>query len=86
MDDRVFKTQVAPQLIEDWRDGHWLINHLRRATRGFLDADIWASWQRVYMFMMAAGVHYTVTPDSDPNAGDYAMLPTERPLPISPIP
>jgi hypothetical protein len=79
LDRAIFEDQIAPQLIVDWRVGHWLINRFRKRADGTLDVDVYQNWQRVYVLMIARNVKHDEVEDSDPDAGDYARLLERRP-------
>jgi hypothetical protein len=82
LDDAIFVDQIAPQLVVDWRIGHWLINDIRRLPNGSVDVGVYENWQRVYMRMIRRNVPRDEVPDSDEDAGDYALLPD---LPRAPL-
>ena len=65
LNQSIFRQQIAPTLMEDWRAAHWLVNYLRM-DKGVVDKDVWHQWQAVYCRMIQARVLYTAVPDSDP--------------------
>lgn len=78
LDDAIFEDQIGPQLVVDWRIGHWLVNYLRVRSTGRLDVDVYGNWQRVYVKMIERPIQFDPATDSDPHAGDYDLL---QPLP-----
>jgi hypothetical protein len=80
LDDAIFVDQIAPHLMVDWRVGHWLINRIRKRPDGSLDVGVYENWQKVYVRMIRRNIAYDAVDDSDPDAGDYALLPDPRPL------
>jgi hypothetical protein len=79
LDDAIFVDQLAPELIYRWRVAHWLINYYRELPDGTLDVGLYAKWQTAYTRMVDRNVAYDAVEDSDPDAGDYALLPDTSP-------
>jgi len=79
LDKQIFVDQVAPELVYYWRQAHWLINYFRELPDGSLDVHVYDKWQTVYVRMIRQNLLYDSVEDSDPDAGDYALLPDQRP-------
>jgi hypothetical protein len=67
LDDSVFRETLAPILVQDWRDAHWLVTWLRTGDDGKVDKGMWSAWQAVCCKMVREHIEYTATPDTDPH-------------------
>jgi hypothetical protein len=65
-----FRELLAPLLMQDWRDAHWLVTWLRTRDDGTVDRGVWSHWQTAYCKMLREGVPFNDSrEDTDPNDG-----------------
>jgi hypothetical protein len=70
-DEQLFEENMAPILMQDWCEAHWLVNHLRKGDGDILDGSLWRYWQTVYLRGLAKGLEWTRTQDSDESGVDF---------------